>query len=111
MLKAVLLVAAVTVLQSTIHCCIMIVHVQIISSPHSCLPALLKRCLFRPMIHKQNKISASATTIFLATITVMVKKMFAPCRAILESASQLKLITNRFANFKIELRKESVMVI
>ena len=49
-----------------------------------------------------NTTSASTTTVFLATAVVMVKNsfgIFAPCRAILDSASQLNLITNRFANF------------
>ena len=54
-LKAVLLVAVVSVLQTTIHCCTLIVLLLIISLLHPWLPALLKLCLFRPMMYKQTQ--------------------------------------------------------
>lgn len=49
-------------------------------------------------MHKQN----ISITVFLATAVEMVKnslEIFAPCLAMLDSASQLNLITNRCANF------------
>ena len=51
---------------------------------------------------QSTKTSASPTSILLTTAVVMVKNCFgtfAPCRVILDSATQLNITTNQFTNF------------
>lgn len=61
-----------------------------------------------------NQSSFSPSTIFLATAIILVKNLygaFVPCRAILDSASQLNLITNRFVkNLHLKCNKVSATV-